>query len=72
MIKIYEFHACFNETAAAKEAEKAGKRGKNDDDDEPGDGKEANEELRKLISFKIKSKKTFHNLNNQTNKNKIN
>ncbi|XP_046438906.1 dynein axonemal intermediate chain 7 homolog [Daphnia pulex] len=54
MIKIYEFHACFNETAAAKEAEKAGKRGKNDDDDEPGDGKEANEELRKLISFKIK------------------
>ena len=53
-IKIYEFRACFSESAAAKEAEKAGKRGKNDDDDDPGDGKEANEELRKLISFKIK------------------
>lgn len=69
MIKIYEFHACFNETAAAKEAEKAGKRGKNDDDDEPGDGKEANEELRKLISFKIKSKKKHFTIKKQ---NKIN
>lgn len=42
-------------SAAQKEAaEKAGKRLKNDDDDEPGDGKETNEELRKLISFRIK------------------
>lgn len=54
-IKPYEFQACFSGSAAAKEsAEKAGKRVKNDDDDEPGDGKEMNEELRKLISFRIK------------------
>ncbi|KZS04568.1 Protein CASC1-like protein [Daphnia magna] len=53
-IKTYEFRAIFSESGAAREAEKAGKRGKNDDDDDPGDGKESNEELRKLISFKIK------------------
>ncbi len=55
MIKTYEFQASFSMSAAQKEAtEKAGKRLKNDDDDEPGDGKETNEELRKLISFRIK------------------
>lgn len=59
MIKTYEFRAIFCELGAAKEAEKAGKRGKNDDDDDPGDGKESNEELRKLISFKIKYIETY-------------
>lgn len=50
------FKADFSWDAAAKEAaEKASKGGKNnDDDDEGNDGKETNEELRKLIGIRIK------------------
>lgn len=40
--------------ASKESAERAAKKGKNDDDDEQTDGKEMNEELRKLISIRIK------------------
>lgn len=54
-IKKYEFHAIFSGSMATKEsAERAAKKGKNDDDDEQNDGKETNEELRKLITIRIK------------------
>lgn len=54
-IKTYDFCASFSGSMASKEsADKAGKKGKADDDDEQNDGKEMNEELKKLISIRIK------------------
>lgn len=54
-IRTYEFHANFSGSAATKEsADKSGKKNKNDDDEEPNDAKEMNEELKKLITVRIK------------------
>ena len=53
-IKNFEFKASFSGATAAKETADTKNKGKNDDDDENNDGKEMNEELKKLISIKIK------------------
>lgn len=54
-IRAFTFEASFSGTTMAKEAaDIKNNKNKNDDDDENNDGKEMNEELKKLISIRIK------------------